>query len=114
MIVTVPEEGTGVATVLIRLFDESVTGMPEVCASPNTLPFVATEADGSQRFELRRQFPEGSYSVDCTVTRSGVGQRSTTCSGELNAQDLIVAFIAPIGSVPPVLNVRLCFQPLGA
>ncbi len=110
MIVIVPEEGTGPATVRMEFLLHP--DMIETLCSPFDLALVATEADGRQRFEVQREVPEGTWTVNCTVSRSGVGNRVGTCSGDLDAPALIVAFDAPLGSVPPVLNDRICFQSL--
>jgi len=110
MIVIAPDEGTAPATVRMHFTLEP--DMTEAQCSPFELALKSTGADGRLRFEAQRELPEGAYTVTCIVKQTGAGDRLGTCSGELNAPALIVAFDAPLGSVPPVLNPRLCFQSL--
>jgi phosphatidylglycerol:prolipoprotein diacylglycerol transferase len=120
MIVIVPDMGTGPATVRMQFLLEP--DMTEACISPVDLALISTEPDGRLRFEGQRdlpdgpmlyELPEGDYTVNCTVSRSDAGTRFGTCSGTLEDKPgLIVAFDAPLGSVPPVLNMRLCFMTL--
>jgi len=110
LIVTVPDLGTGPTTVqMVFLKEPEMTEIPE---SPVDLALAGTEADTRIRFEAVGDFLEGSYTVNCTVSRSGAATRTGTCSGTLDAPDLAVAFNAAIGSPPDVLQPRLCFEPI--
>jgi len=110
MLVSVPDLGTGPATVQMRFLREP--GMSEIDESPVDLAPAGTELDGRLRFEALSELPEGSYTVNCSVSRAGAITRIGTCSGTLNAPNLVVQFNAAIGSAPNSLQPRFCFEPL--
>jgi len=110
MTVRVPDEGTGPATVRMKLVLEP--DMQETRCSPFLLELVATEGDTRQKYETVREVPLGTWVVTCTVDREGVGTRIGTCSGELSGPGQLLVFDAPLGSLPPVLNARACFLTL--
>ena len=110
MLVTVPDLGTGPATVRMQFLAEP--GMSEIDESPVDLAPAGTETDGRLRFEALSNLPEGAYTVTCTVSRAGAITRIGSCSGTLGGPDLVVAFQAAIGSAPNDLQPRFCFEPL--
>jgi len=110
MLVSVPDLGTGPATVQMQFLREP--GMSEIDESPVDLGPAGTEPDGRLRFEALSELPEASYTVNCSVSRADAITRIGTCSGALNAPNLVVQFNAAIGSAPNSLQPRFCFEPL--
>jgi phosphatidylglycerol:prolipoprotein diacylglycerol transferase len=109
MIVIVPDLGTGPATVRMAFLREPE--MTEIDESPVDLDPAGTEVDGRLRFSALKELPEATYTVNCTVERTGAIARVGTCSGDLNAPNLLLQFNAAIGSPPNELNARFCFEP---
>jgi phosphatidylglycerol:prolipoprotein diacylglycerol transferase len=108
MIVVVPDLGTGAASVTIQFLREPE--MTELDESPIELAPAGTAPDGRLNFEALRDLPEAAYTVTCTVSRTGAITRVGSCSGELNAPGLVLAFNAENGSAPNSLQARLCFE----
>jgi hypothetical protein len=98
MLVIVPDAGTGTVTTRMKFLSEP--GMTEIADSPVDLAPAGTEVDGRLRFSALKDLPEGAYTVECTVDQVGAIARVGTCSGTLNAPDLIVQLSA-IGSRRP-------------
>jgi prolipoprotein diacylglyceryltransferase len=96
-------------TATIALFTEP--SMNEIAGSPFELPPKAPLADGSPVFEASVEVPEGAYTASCRVTSPTVATRLGTCSGELNAPGLAVAFLATATTFPNAINPVLCFEP---
>jgi len=110
MIVIVPDVGTGPATVKMKF--EYEPSMTEADESPVDLAPAGTETDGRLRFQALEELYEATYTVTCTVDRADAFTRIGSCSGDLNAPNLVVQFNAANGAAPTELNARFCFEPL--